>query len=84
MTFGFGFWLLGFSKKYIFCFFSMKITLAFIRCIVHRWFLQNLEKGFIRTNMHTTVIMQEPNYRKSWNVKKHQGYNYMQEATTEA
>ena len=25
------------------------------------------------------VIMQEPNYRKSWNVKKHQGYKYMQE-----
>ena len=24
--------------------------------------------------------MQEPNYRKSWNVKKHQSYNYMQEA----
>jgi hypothetical protein len=42
-------------------------------------FLENLEKGFIRTNMHTTLIMQEPNYRKSWNVKKHQGYDYMQE-----
>ena len=78
----FGFWLLGLKKN------LNENQLGFYiryRLFLHYgWFLQNLEKGFIRTNMHTTVIMQEPNYRKSWNVKKHQGYNYMQEATTEA
>ena len=43
---------------------SMKRTKGFHmrqRLFLHYgWFLQNLEKGFIRTNMHTTVDLNIP------------------------
>ena len=48
MTFCFVFCYWVFQKKI-----SIKITMAFISLIL--WFLQNLETGFIRTNMHTTL-----------------------------
>ena len=57
MTF-FGFWLLGFSKKIYFLFFPSENQLGFhmrYHLFLHYgWFLQNLGKYFIRTNMHMT------------------------------
>ena len=55
----FGFWLLGFSKKIFFLLFPNRNNLGFhmrYHLFLHYgWFLQNIEKDFIRTNMHTTV-----------------------------
>ena len=55
MTF-FGFWILGSSNK---LFFTNENQLGFhmwYHLFLHYgWFLQNLGKDFIRTNMHTTV-----------------------------
>ena len=52
----FGYWV--FQKKYFFLFpnenyigFHMRYHLF----LHYGWFLQNIEKDFIRTNMHTTV-----------------------------
>ena len=45
----FGYWVFQKKKNH---FFSMKITRAFLH---YGRFLQNLEKGFIQTNMHMTV-----------------------------
>ena len=61
MTF-FGFWLLGFSTFFLFHLnenqpvFHMRYRL-FLHC---GWFLQNLEKDFIRTIMRTTVATKRP------------------------
>ena len=50
----FGFWLLSFLKKNCFVFSLWKS--AWYHLFLHyEWFLQNLEKDFIQTNMHTTV-----------------------------
>ena len=55
----FGFWLLCFSKKNVLFFFSIENQLGFhmrYHLFLHYgWFLQYLEKDFIRTNMHTSV-----------------------------
>ena len=52
----FDFWLLGCSKKNLCVFSQWKTPRRFIWGSVYFWwFLQNLEKGCIRTNMHTTV-----------------------------
>ena len=55
----FGFWFLVFGFWDFKFFFPMKISLAFISGIVffctYGAFLQNLEKDFIPTLMHTTV-----------------------------
>ena len=63
MTF---FWLLGFSKK-IFLFFPNENQLDFhmrYHLFLHyEWFLQNLGKNCIRTNMHTTVTRVEYVFR---------------------
>ena len=57
--FSFQFLVIGTFKNFVFCFFSMKNTkeVHMRQCLFlyYGWFLQNLEKGFIRTNMHTTV-----------------------------
>ena len=46
----FFFWLLGFST-----FFLNGFHMRYRLFLYYGWFLQNLAKGFIRTNMHTTV-----------------------------
>ena len=55
----FCFWILGFSKKKIFLFFLNEHHYGFHmrqHLFLHCGrFLQNLEEGFIQTNMHTTV-----------------------------
>ena len=60
MTF-FGFGLLGFSKKNFVDFFPNENQLGFhmrYHLFLHYgWFLQNLKKDFIRTNMNTAVVM---------------------------
>ena len=51
--------IIGFFKKVFFLFFPNKNQLGFhmrYHLFLHYgWFLPNLEKDFIRTNMHTTV-----------------------------
>ena len=55
MTF-FGIWHWVFQKnKNVFVVFPMKIGLALF--LHYEWFLQNLEKDFIWTNMHTTLFV---------------------------
>ena len=52
------FWLLGFSKK-IFFFINEKTKgfhMRYHSFLHYGWFLQNLGKDFIPTNMHTTVV----------------------------
>ena len=60
----FGFWLLGFSKKIFFLLFPNENYIGFhmrYHLFLHYgWFLQNIEKDFIRTNMHTTVSLHLP------------------------
>ena len=55
----FGFWLLGFSKKIFFLLFPNENYIGFhmrYHLFLHYgWFLQNIDKDIIRTNMHTTV-----------------------------
>ena len=55
----FWFLVIGLFKKFCFCFFSMKNTKEVLMrqhlFFYYGWFLQNLEKGCIQTNMHTTV-----------------------------
>ena len=51
------------KRKSFFCFISMKTSSPFISgtynlFLHYGWFLQNLGKDFIRTNMHTTVPFQ--------------------------
>ena len=50
-----GFWLLRFSKKK-FVFSQWKSAWLSYEVLHYGWCLQNLEKDFIRTIMHTTVI----------------------------
>ena len=52
------FWLLGFSKKNCFVFCNANQLGFYMRyhlLLHYGWFVQNLGKDFIRTNMHTTV-----------------------------
>ena len=51
----FSFWLLGFSKKFFVVFSQWTKPRRFIWGSVYFWFLQNLGKEAVRTNMHTTV-----------------------------
>ena len=57
----FWFLVIGLFKKKLFCFFSMKNTKEVHmrqRLFLHYgWFLQNLEKGFIQSDMHTTAAV---------------------------
>ena len=46
----FGCWLFGFSY-----FFELGFHMRYHLFLHYGWFLQNLGKDFIRTNMHTTV-----------------------------
>ena len=57
----FQFLVIRLFKKFCFCFFPMKNTKE-VHMKQHLffdygWFLQNLEKGCIQTNMHTTVVI---------------------------
>ena len=51
----FCFWLLGFSF-----FFINEKTIWGSLFLHYGWFLQNLEKGFISTNMHTPIFLLAP------------------------
>ena len=54
------FLVIGFFKKKCFlCFINEKTKGSYeVAFFLHYgWFLQNLEKGFIPTNMHTTVLL---------------------------
>ena len=57
---------MGGNFDFFFCFISMKINFFFhmrYHLFLHYgWFLQNLGKDFIRTNMHTTVLLEIPCY----------------------
>ena len=57
----FGFWLLVFSKKKFFLLFPNENYIGFHMryhlFLQYGWFLQNLGKEAVRTNMHTTVII---------------------------
>jgi hypothetical protein len=57
MTFCFVFWLLGASKKIVLFFLNenhLGFHMRYSFFLHYGWFLQNLEKGFTQTNMHTT------------------------------
>ena len=59
----FGFWLLGFSKKN--CLFLLNgnqlgFHMRYHLFLLYGWFLQNLGKDYIRTNMHTNVHVSNP------------------------
>ena len=57
LFFSWPFWFF-FQKKFLFCFFLMKqpwLSYEVSFFLHYVWFLQNLGKDFIRTNMHTTV-----------------------------
>ena len=47
--------LIFFFQDFFFCFISMKTSSPYHLFLQHGWFLQNLGKDLIRTNMHTTV-----------------------------
>ena len=59
--FGFGFLVIGFFKKKLCLFFPNGNQLGFHMryhlFLLYGWFLQNLGKDYIRTNMHTTVCI---------------------------
>ena len=51
----FGFWFLGLKKKFHPNESQLAFHMGYLLFLHYEWFLLNLEKDFVRTNVHTTV-----------------------------